>query len=323
MKHLLVTGGAGFIGSQFIWHMLETYPEYTVINLDKLTYAGNLDTVQKAQAAFGNRYTFVQGDICDEILVNSLMPRVDMIVHFAAESHVDMSITNPDIFLQTNVMGTHTLLKAALSNGNKRFHHVSTDEVFGSLTLDGGKFNENTAYDPRSPYSASKASSDHLVSAYFHTYGLPVTISNCSNNYGPFQFPEKIIPLFILRAMQNQPLPIYGDGKSVRDYLFVEDHCKAIDLILHKGVIGETYCIGGGSEKNGEEIANTILKILHKSDSMKEYVTDRLGHDRRYAIDHSKITEALGWVPQVSFEEGIKQTIKWYQDNESWWKKLT
>lgn len=322
MKNILVTGGAGFIGSNFITYILEKYPEYSVINLDKMTYAGNPDIIKKTKDDFSERYTFIQGDICDEDLVNDVVSRVDTIVHFAAESHVDISIQNPDIFLHTNIMGTHVLLKAALKYDKKRFHHVSTDEVFGTLSLDDTKFSEMTPYNPRSPYSASKASSDHLVQSYFHTYGLPITISNCSNNYGPLQFPEKIVPLFISRAIEDKKLPIYGDGKSVRDYLFVEDHCRAIDLILHKGIIGESYCVGGDSEKNGEQIADIVLEILQKPDTLKEFVSDRLGHDRRYAIDYSKIARELGWNPQVSFEEGMQKTIQWYQDNMSWWKKL-
>jgi dTDP-glucose 4,6-dehydratase len=245
-----------------------------------------------------------------------------MVVHFAAESHVDKSIENPDDFLKTNILGTHTLLKSALKYEKKRFHHISTDEVFGTLNLDGKKFNENTPYDPRSPYSASKASSDHLVRAYFHTYGLPITISNCSNNYGPFQFPEKIIPLFILNALNNKKLPIYGNGKSVRDYIFVSDHCRAIDLVIHHGNIGESYCFGGNSEKNGIEIADTILSILGKDISQKEFVKDRPGHDLRYAIDNTKAIKDLGWKPLVSFQEGMQQTVDWYKNNENWYKKL-
>lgn len=320
---LLVTGGAGFIGSNFIYHILEKYPDYEVINLDALTYAGNLDNLKEAEEKFKGRYEFVKGDICDEGLVDELVRGVDAIVHFAAESHVDRSIEDPDIFLKTNILGTHTLLKAALKHNKKRFHHVSTDEVFGSLSLDGNeKFSEKTPYDPRSPYSASKASSDHLVRAYFHTYALPVTISNCSNNYGPYQFPEKIIPLFILNAMEDKSLPIYGDGKSVRDYIFVKDHCNGIDLVLHKGKIGETYCMGGESEKNGIEMADIILDTLKKPESLKMFVGDRLGHDRRYAIDNSKIKSELGWSPKVSFEEGIKNTIDWYLKNQEWVKHL-
>ncbi len=321
---ILVTGGAGFIGSNFIYYILNKYPDYKIVNLDKLTYAGNLDNLKEVELKFKDRYEFIKGDICDEVLVDKIMNSVDAVVHFAAESHVDRSIESPDDFLRTNILGTHTLLKSALKNGKKRFHHISTDEVFGMLSLENKteKFNENSLYDPRSPYSASKASADHLVNAYFHTYGLPITISNCSNNYGPFQFPEKIIPLFILNALKNQSLPIYGDGKCVRDYIFVEDHCRGIDLVLHNGRIGEKYCFGGNSEKNGVEMADTILDLLDKPKSLKEFVKDRPGHDLRYAIDFTKAKEELGWMPLVSFEEGIKKTIDWYKNNEAWYKKL-
>lgn len=320
---ILVTGGAGFIGSNFIFYILNKYPDYTVVNLDKLTYAGNLENLKEVELKFNNRYKFIKGDICDEILVDKIMKSVDVVVHFAAESHVDKSIENPDEFLKTNILGTHTLLKSALQNGKKRFHHISTDEVFGTLSIENkeGKFNENTSYNPRSPYSASKASADHLVNAYFHTYNLPITISSCSNNYGSYQFPEKIIPLFILNALNNKSLPIYGKGEFIRDYIFVDDHCKGIDLVLHYGKMGEQYCFGGNSEKNGIEIADTILKILDKSESLKEFVKDRPGHDMHYAIDFKKAKEELGWSPSVSFEEGIKKTINWYKNNKSWWKK--
>lgn len=318
---ILVTGGAGFIGSNFIIYMMEKYPDYEFVNLDKLTYAGNLENLKSV--ASNPKYTFIQGDICDREIVRKAMTGCDAVVHFAAESHVDRSITGPTIFVQTNVVGTEVLLETAQEFGIKRFHHVSTDEVFGTLSLDNltEKFNEKTPYSPRSPYSASKASSDHLVRAFIETYKLPATISNCTNNYGPFHFIEKAIPLFITNALQDKTLPIYGTGKAVRDYLYVTDHCKAIDLILHKGKIGETYCIGGDSEKNGIEIADTILELLGKPKTLKTFVEDRKGHDMRYAMDHSKITNELGWNPTVTFEEGIKKTIKWYKDNESWWKK--
>ncbi len=316
---LLITGGAGFIGSNFIWYILKKYPDYSIINLDFLTYAANLKNLEGVESKFKDRYKFVKGDICDDGLVDSLVSDCDVVVHFAAESHVDNSIKNPDVFLRTNILGTHTLLKSALKNNKKRFHHISTDEVFGALSLNDEKFREDTAYDPRSPYSASKASSDHLVRSYFHTYKLPVTISNCSNNYGPFQFPEKIIPLFILNALKDKKLPIYGDGKCVRDYIFVEDHCRGIDLVLHKGKIGETYCFGGGAEKNGIEIADTILKALKKPKSLKKFVEDRPGHDRRYAINFKKAKEELAWEPKFSFEEGIKLTIDWYKNNIKHW----
>jgi dTDP-glucose 4,6-dehydratase len=318
---ILVTGGAGFIGSNFIIYMMEKYPDYEIVNLDKLTYAGNLDNLKSVEK--NPRYTFIHGDICEKDTVIKAMTGCGTVVHFAAESHVDRSIDGPAIFIETNIVGTEILLEAAKELGIKRFHHISTDEVFGTLPLENlnEKFNEKTPYSPRSPYSASKASSDHLVRAFIETYNFPATISNCTNNYGPFQFPEKIIPLFILNAFQNKPLPIYGKGKAVRDYLYVTDHCSAIDLILHKGKIGETYCIGGDGEKNGLEIADTILSLLDKEKSLKNFVEDRKGHDMRYAMDHSKITNELGWKPSVTFEEGIKKTILWYKENESWWKK--
>ena len=319
---ILVTGGAGFIGSNFIHYILNKYPEYKVVNLDKLTYAGNLDNLKEIEQKFKDRYEFIKGDICDQALVDKIMPSIDIVINFAAESHVDRSIENPDAFLETNIIGTHTLLKSALKNNKKRFHHISTDEVFGALDFNSEKFNENTPYDPHSPYSASKASSDHLVSAYFHTYGLPITISNCSNNYGPFQFPEKIIPLFILNAINDKPLPIYGNGKCVRDYIFVEDHCRAIDKVIHNGKIGEKYCFGGNREMNGTEIADIILDILEKPKTLKEFVKDRPGHDSRYAINYKKAKEELDWEPLTTFEEGLKKTIEWYKNNENWYKKL-
>ena len=316
---ILVTGGCGFIGSNFIWYFLKKHPEYKIVNLDKLTYAANLKNLKGIEESFKGRYEFVKGDICNEALIDSLVKKCDAIVHFAAESSVDASIKSPDVFLNTNILGTHVLLKAALKY-KKRFHHISTDEVFGELSLDDErKFNENSPYNPKSPYSASKASSDHLVMSYFYTYGLFVTISNCSNNYGPFQFPEKIIPLFILNALQNKELPIYGDGKSVRDYLFVEDHCEAIDLILHKGKPGNKYCIGGGEEKNGIEIADVILSKLDKPKKLKKFVKDRPGHDRRYAVDYSKIKNELGWKPKIAFDDGIRLTIDWYKNHKDWW----
>lgn len=310
---ILVTGGAGFIGSNFILYMMEKYPDYEVVNLDKLTYAGNLENLKSVEN--NPKYKFIRGDICDKEIVKKSMTGCDLVVHFAAESHVDRSINAPAVFVQTNVIGTEVLLEVALELGIKRFHHVSTDEVFGTLSLDNleEKFNETTPYSPRSPYSASKAGSDHLVRAFIETYNLPATISNCTNNYGPFQFPEKIIPLFITNAFENKPLPIYGKGKAVRDYLYVTDHCIALDLIIHKGKLGETYCIGGDAEKNGIEIADTILDLLEKPKNLKTFVEDRKGHDMRYAMDHSKITRELGWKPSVSFEEGIKKTIEWYK----------
>ena len=317
---LLVTGGAGFIGSNFVRHILKTYPDYEVTNLDALTYAGNLENLKDIE--HHPRYTFVEGSICDARLTAKLVAQVDSIVHFAAESHVDRSITDPRAFIDTNVIGTHTLLEAARLNGNKRFHHVSTDEVFGSLKADDAPFNEQTPYDPRSPYSASKAASDHLTRAYFHTYGLPITISNCSNNYGPYHFPEKLIPLLITNLLQGKKIPIYGDGMNVRDWLYVEDHCSAIDAIIHRGTIGETYCVGGNGEKPNIDIARTILTLLGKDESMIDYVEDRKGHDRRYAIDFSKLTKELGWEPRVSFEKGIARTVRWFKDNAWWWQHI-
>jgi dTDP-glucose 4,6-dehydratase len=317
---LLITGGAGFIGSNFIHYILKKYPEYEIVNLDSLTYAGNLENLKAIEN--NPRYKFVKGDICDKKLVDDLVKDVDTIVHFAAESHVDRSILDAENFIKTNVLGTFNLLEAAKNNGNKRFHHISTDEVFGHLAPNDPPFDETTPYSPRSPYSASKASSDHLVRAYFNTYGLPITISNCSNNYGPYHFPEKLIPLFITNLMEGKKLPVYGDGMQVRDWLFVEDHCEAIDLILHDGKIGETYCLGGNAEKPNLEITKKIIELMGKSEDSIEYVKDRLGHDRRYAIDFSKIKNELGWEPKVSFEEGLRITIEWYKNNESWWKNI-
>jgi len=317
---LLVTGGAGFIGSNFIHYIFKKYPSYRIVNLDVLTYAGNLENLKEAEN--NPKYKFVKGNICDEKLVNELMKGIDIVVHFAAESHVDRSILNSEDFIKTNINGTRTLLEAAKNNGGKRFHHISTDEVYGSLGKNDPAFNEKTPYDPRSPYSASKASSDHLARAYFHTYNLPVTISNCSNNYGPYQFPEKLMPLFITNLMEGKKVPVYGTGENVRDWLFVEDHCRAIDKIIHQGKIGETYCVGGNCEKTNLEITHEILKMMGKGEENIEYVKDRPGHDKRYAIDFSKIKNELGWEPKISFEEGIKKTIEWYRNNEEWWRKL-
>jgi dTDP-glucose 4,6-dehydratase len=317
---LLVTGGAGFIGSNFIHYMLKKYPDCEIVNLDSLTYAGNLENLREIEK--DSRYKFVKGDICDKELVNDLVKNIDTIVHFAAESHVDRSVLNAEDFVRTNVLGTYNLLEAAKNNGNIRFHHISTDEVFGHLEPNDPAFNELTPYAPRSPYSASKAASDHLVRAYFHTYGLPVTISNCSNNYGPYQFPEKLIPLFVTNLIEGKKVPVYGDGLNVRDWLYVEDHCAAIDLILQKGKAGETYCIGGDSEKPNIEITKKIIGMLGKDEKLIEYVKDRPGHDRRYAIDFSKIKDEFGWQPAVSFEEGLKKTIEWYKNNENWWKNI-
>ncbi len=318
---LLVTGGAGFIGSNFILYWLKNYPEDAIINLDLLTYAGNSENLKSIESH--PKYQFIRGDIGDQELVSRLLEEeVDAVVHFAAESHVDRSIIDPSAFVRTNVLGTHVLLESARQK-NIRFHLVSTDEVYGSLELnDNKKFSESTPYDPRSPYSASKASSDHLTRAYFHTYKLPITISNCSNNYGPFQFPEKLIPFFATNLIEGKKLPLYGQGLNVRDWLFVEDHCRAIDLIIRKGKIGETYCVGGDSEKSNIEIAKSILKSFGKDENWIEFVEDRKGHDLRYAIDFSKINKELGWKPTTDFENGLEKTLQWYRDNEDWWKKL-
>ncbi|MDR3583439.1 MAG: dTDP-glucose 4,6-dehydratase [Candidatus Pacebacteria bacterium] len=319
---ILVTGGAGFIGSNFIHYMFEKYSNYQIVNLDKLTYAGNLENLKDVEE--NPNYKFVRGDIADPELVNNLIEeeKPDAIVNFAAESHVDRSILEPDAFINTNVVGTHNLLKAAFGNGKIRFHHVSTDEVFGSLGPNDPAFNESTPYDPHSPYSASKAASDHLVRAYFHTFNLPVTISNCSNNYGPYMFPEKLFPLFITNLIEGKKVPLYGDGRNVRDWLHVRDHCRAIALIIHKGKIGETYCVGGACEKTNKEITYKILELMGKGEEMIEKVADRLGHDRRYAIDFRKIKIELGWEPETIFEDGLKNMIEWYKNNEIWWRKI-
>lgn len=316
---ILVTGGAGFIGSNFIHYILTHYPTYRVVNLDALTYAGNPENVKEWEN--DARYTFVKGDICDVSLVDELMQEVDAVVHFAAESHVDRSIKDAGAFMRTNVIGTQVLLDAALRHGKKRFHHISTDEVFGSLHSADAPFFEKTPYDPRSPYSASKAGSDHLVRAYFHTHGLPVTISNCSNNYGPYHFPEKLIPLAITNLLEGKKVPVYGDGLQVRDWLFVEDHCRAIDMILQQGKVGETYCVGGASERTNLDIIKQLLALTGKDEESIEYVTDRLGHDRRYAINFSKIKNDLGWEPSVTLETGLQKTVDWFVKNEVWWKK--
>lgn len=317
---ILVTGGSGFIGSNFIHHIIEKYPDYEVVNLDALTYAGNPEN--HAGLEKEPRYHFVKGDILDEKLVDSLVPTVDVIVHFAAESHVDRSILGPSVFVQTNVLGTQILLESARKHAVKRFHHISTDEVFGHLEEGQPPFSEETPYAPRSPYSASKAASDHLVRAYHTTYGLPVTISNCSNNYGPYHFPEKFIPLAITNILQGKEVPLYGDGEQIRDWLHVKDHCEAIDLILHEGAVGETYCIGGGNQWTNKEIALRIARHLGAGDEVLSYVQDRPGHDRRYQIDFSKIQRELGWEPKIDLEEGLRETVLWYQEHEGWWKNV-
>ena len=319
---LLVTGGAGFIGSNFILYWMKKYPNDEIVNFDGLTYAGNLENLKSIEN--NPKYKFIKGNIVQPNEVDVAIQGVDTVVHFAAESHVDRSILGPQPFTLTNVLGTQVLLGAAVKNKVKRFHHISTDEVFGSLNLnDKSKFNERTCYDPRSPYAASKAGSDHLVRAYFVTYNLPITITNCSNNFGPYQYPEKMIPLAITNILENKKVPVYGDGLYVRDWLYVEDHCRAINLILKKGKVGETYCVGGLTEDiNNLTVVKKILNILGKGDSMIEFVKDRPGHDRKYAIDWSKIKNELGWEPQHSFDEWLEKTVEWYKNNEDWWKKL-
>jgi dTDP-glucose 4,6-dehydratase len=336
MKTLIVTGGAGFIGSNFIIYMLKKYNDYKIINLDKLTYAGNLENLKSVE---NNRnYSFVQGDICDKALVESLFSKndIDYVINFAAESHVDRSILNPEIFVETNIFGTVNLLNIArkfwerdgVFKEGKKFLQVSTDEVYGSLG-ETGYFTETTPLDPHSPYSASKAGADMMVKAYADTYKMPVNITRCSNNYGPYQFPEKLIPLMLNNALNKKSLPVYGDGKNIRDWLYVEDHCSAIDLVLHKGVLGQVYNIGGHNERENIHIVKTIIGILGESvdssinESLIKYVEDRKGHDRRYGIDPSKIKAELGWYPKTSFEEGIKKTIHWYLENKEWIKNVT
>jgi len=314
---VLITGGAGFIGANFVHYMLAEHPDYKVTVIDALTDAGDKSRLDGTH----DKINFVQGDINDTGTVEPLIADCDWIVHFAAETHVDKSIEHPGLFLQTNIMGTDNLARLAIKHSVKRFHHVSTDEVFGSLKLGvPDKFSESTAYDPRSPYSASKAASDHLVRAYGETYGLQYTITNSSNNYGPWDSLNRIVPLFISQALTDNKLPLYGDGKSVRDWLYVGDHCRAIDLVLHQGQPGSTYCVGASAEHNGIDIATIILEALGKPKGLIEFVADRPGADRRYAIDASKIHEDLGWEPSVSYEEGMGQTIKWYVDHQSWWQ---
>jgi dTDP-glucose 4,6-dehydratase len=320
MKYL-VTGGAGFIGSNFIHYLFAKYPDVQVVNLDKLTYAGNLDNLKSLEG--NTRYKFVKGDIADLELVVKLVKDVDVIVNFAAESHNDRAIADPGIFAKTNVLGTQMLLEAAKQAGNKRVHHISTCEVFGDLELDDPrKFLETDPYLPKTPYNASKAGANHIVMAYFHTYGLPVTISHCSNNYGPYQFPEKIIPLFTTNALQDKQLPLFKSSMNKREWIHVDDHSAGIDLVIQKGKLGEAYNIGTEVEKSVEEITELILKNLDKPDSLKMYVPDRLQHDIRYLLDSNKIREELGWGPKIEFEDGIKETIKWYKENKDWWKKL-
>jgi dTDP-glucose 4,6-dehydratase len=321
MKYL-VTGGAGFIGSNFIHYLFNKYPDCEVINLDKLTYAGNLENLKTLED--NPRYKFVQGDIADPEIVNKLVPEVDVVVNFAAESHVDRSIDDPSAFIRTNVLGTQILLEAARQHGNKRFHHVSTDEVYGSIPLDSDQeWTEESPYQPRSPYSASKAASDHFVRAYFQTYGLPVTITNCANNVGPRMYPEKLFPLAITNLIEGKTVPVYGEGKQMREWLFVEDHCSAIDLILEKGKMGETYFVGPDDEQiNNLEVIKKILQVMNFFEDRIEFVKDRPGHDAKYALDTTKIQTELGWKPQYDLEQAIQKTVEWYQINQDWWKKI-
>ncbi|MFH1905602.1 MAG: dTDP-glucose 4,6-dehydratase [bacterium] len=321
--NMLVTGGCGFIGSNFIRYELEKYSSINIVNLDKLTYAGNLENLLDIQEKYKNRYAFVKGDILDAKLVKQIIAenKIDIIINFAAESHVDRSIINPAEFMKTNILGVQTLLDIAKQVGIKRFIQISTDEVYGDLPGEG-YFREETPLAPSSPYAASKASADMLVKAYFHTYQLPVIITRCSNNYGPYQFPEKFIPLIIINALQSKALPIYGDGTNVRDWIHAIDHSKAIDLVVQRGEIGETYNIGANNERTNINIAKFVLKRLGKPETLIKFVKDRPGHDRRYAINADKIKSQLGWKPVYNFEEGLKQTISWYIENKNWWKSI-
>lgn len=316
---LLVTGAAGFIGSNFVRYWAEAHPEDEVVILDKLTYAGNRANLEPHPA----NHTFIEGDIADEETVRRAMTGCDTVVHFAAESHVDRSITDPYVFSRTNVLGTNILLEVARKQGVKRFHHVSTDEVFGAIPLEENiKFNENTAYDPSSVYSASKAGSDHLVRAYSRTYGLPVTISNCTNNYGPYMYPEKFIPRSIIRLLNGENVRLYAPGNQIRDWLFVRDHCRAIDMILQKGKLGETYCVGGMTEDiTNKQVAETIIRLMGLPEDRLEMITDRPGHDEKYSLDWGKINSELGWKPEYDFETGLKETIEWYKNNQPWWEE--
>lgn len=324
MNNILVTGGAGFIGSNFVYYMLEKHPDYRIVCIDKLTYAGNLETLEEAMN--NENFRFVKADITDRKAVYALFEEENFtaVVNFAAESHVDRSIEEPEVFLKTNILGTQVLLDACRKYGNVRYHQVSTDEVYGDLPLDRPDlfFTEETPIHTSSPYSASKASADLLVSAYHRTFGLPVTISRCSNNYGPYHFPEKLIPLMIINTLHGKALPVYGEGLNIRDWLFVKDHCKAIDMILEKGRIGEVYNIGGHNERTNIAVVKTILSLLGKDESLINYVKDRPGHDLRYAIDPTKIKNELGWYPETTFEEGIKQTVEWYLENKQWWENI-
>ncbi|WP_373816514.1 dTDP-glucose 4,6-dehydratase [Porphyromonas loveana] len=335
-RHILITGGAGFIGSHLVRLMVNTYPDYEIVNLDKLTYAGNLENLKDIESK--SNYRFVKADICDAEAMSRVFAdyAIDGVIHLAAESHVDRSIKDPLAFARTNVMGTLTLLQAAKEAWSgayegKRFYHVSTDEVYGALEFDGTLFTEETKYDPHSPYSASKASSDHFVRAYHDTFGLPTVISNCSNNYGSYQFPEKLIPLFINNIRHNKPLPVYGKGENVRDWLYVEDHARAIDLIFHRGKDGDTYNIGGFNEWKNIDLIKVMIRVVDRllgreegsSDELITYVTDRAGHDLRYAIDSTKLKNELGWEPSLQFEEGIEKTVRWYLDHQDWLDHVT
>lgn len=322
--NIIVTGGAGFIGGNFVHMMVNTYPDDYIICVDALTYAGNLETLEPIRDK--KNFTFVKADIADRNAIYDIFEKYnpDVVINFAAESHVDRSIENPELFLRTNVIGTGVLMDACRKYGIQRFHQVSTDEVYGDLPLDRPDlfFTEETPIHTSSPYSSSKASADLLVLAYYRTYGLPITISRCSNNYGPYHFPEKLIPLMITNAIENKQLPVYGKGENVRDWLYVEDHCEAIDLIVRKGRVGEVYNIGGHNERTNLSVVKVILSILGKDESLIEYVIDRPGHDLRYAIDPTKISKELGWLPKISFEEGIKKTVQWYLDNKEWWQHV-
>ena len=322
--NILVTGGAGFIGSNFIYYERKTHPEDRIVCIDALTYAGNLSTLEPLLS--DKQFRFVKGDIADREAVYALFEEegFDAVVNFAAESHVDRSLENPELFLRSNILGTQVLMDACRKYGVKRYHQVSTDEVYGDLPLDRPDlfFTEDTPIHTSSPYSASKASADLLVLAYVRTFGFPATITRCSNNYGPYHFPEKLIPLMITRALADQPLPVYGTGENVRDWLFVEDHCSAIDLVLRGGRIGEVYNVGGHNERTNLDVVKTVLAVLGKPESLITYVADRPGHDRRYAIDPSKIHAELGWLPATTFEKGIKATVQWYLDNREWWEKI-
>lgn len=319
--NLLITGGAGFIGSNFIRYMLDRYPQYQLVNVDLLTYAGNLENLKEIDK--NERYTFIQGDIRDREEMERIVctHHIDVIINFAAESHVDRSIDDPDVFLKTNVFGTQALLDVSLSQDIEKYVQVSTDEVYGSLDMDG-YFTEKTPIKPNSPYSASKASADLIVRSYHKTYDLNVNITRCSNNYGPYQFPEKLIPLMVTNALYHEPLPVYGDGLNVRDWLHVKDHCSALDLVIHKGESGEVYNIGGNNEKTNLDIVKTILSELDRDESLIHFVKDRLGHDKRYAIDNTKISNQLSWKPEYTLENGLKETIQWYVNNKQWWKNI-